>query len=130
MAGKSRWKDRERVVARALGTERIANNGTGQHDIFCQLWGIAFSIEHKSKESLPAWLTDAMAQAVRNSPADHVPIVALSAGAGPGKPNHRYLVVRLSDVEALAGNQKNAGNPHPPTAPGIHRAGTSERKTP
>jgi hypothetical protein len=25
---------------------------------------------------------------------------------------------------------KNAGNLHPPTAPGIHRAGTSERKTP
>ena len=102
MAGKSRWKTRERVVARALGTERLPSNGSARHDICCRLWDTDFSLEHKSKEALPAWLTEAMAQAVRNAPAGHVPVVALSAGAGPGKPNHRYLVVRLADVERLA----------------------------
>ena len=103
MAARTRWKDRERVAARFLGTERLPNCGKGAPDAPATLGGQTFAIEHKSRESLPDWLTEAMAQAIRNCPAGAVPLVALTAGAGPGKANHRYVVLRLRDVALLLG---------------------------
>ena len=96
-----RWKDRERAAARMLGTERIPSSGKAAPDALPVIAGRIIGLEHKSRESLPTWLTQAMAQAARNAPAGALPVVAISAGAGPGRALHRLAIVRLADLPAL-----------------------------
>lgn len=105
-----RWKTRERLVARALGTERLPSNGTARPDAVASIGSTTFSIEHKSRESLPGWFTDAMAQAVRNAVPGSTAMLTITAGAGPGKTNHRYVVLRLEDVAKLVGTPTDAPN--------------------
>jgi hypothetical protein len=102
-----RWKARERATARLLGTKRLPSNGHAQADIHATVGGYTLAVEHKSRESLPAWLTEAMAQSVRNAPAGSLPVVAITAGAGPGKPCHRLAMVRLVDLPALLESVRN-----------------------
>lgn len=97
----ARWKARERAALAKLGGTRLPSNGRAQPDGLLQVGGIAVAAEHKSRESLPGWLVDAVAQAARNAPDGTLPAVLLTAGAGKGRPCHRLAVVRLDDLPAL-----------------------------
>ncbi len=110
MASRARWKRREREAARMLGTERLPSSGRGAPDALATVGPQTLAVEHKSRESLPAWLTDAMAQAVRNAPVGALPVVVLTAGAGPGKALHRLAVVRLRDLPALRTDGDGGGD--------------------
>ncbi len=94
-ASRPRWKRREREAA------RLPNTGRASPDIVATVGGQRLAVEHKSRASLPGWLLDAVAQAERNAPEGALPVVLLSAGAGPGRPLHRLAVVRLSDLPPL-----------------------------
>lgn len=97
MPSSNRWKRRERETAAALGVTRLPSNGRAQADIHAGGW----AIEHKSRESLPAWLTVAVNQARRNTPAGMRPAVVLTAGQGAGKPLRRLVVLELADWAAM-----------------------------
>lgn len=68
-----RGSQHERATAAAFGGERIA--GVGRRDVSCERW----SIECKSREALPKWLTGAMEQAERQRRPDTVALVVLHA---------------------------------------------------
>jgi hypothetical protein len=68
------WKRQERNVAAALGMSRNPNNGRVQSDIDAG----RYAIEHKYRKSLPAWLTDALAQARGGATGGRTPVVVLT----------------------------------------------------
>ncbi len=68
-----RGSQHERATAAAFGGERIA--GVGRRDVSCERW----SIECKSRETLPKWLTGAMEQAERLARPDTLALVVLHA---------------------------------------------------
>lgn len=100
----TRWKDRERAAAKLLGTSRPPNNGHAQ----CDLIAGRFAVEHKSRESLPVWLIDAVVQAKRNAPDGLTPAVILTASAGQGRMNHRLVVLDLGDLSALLNGEPSS----------------------
>ena len=69
----ARWKRQERQVAVMLGSHRNPNNGEHRTDIDAG----PFAVEHKTRKSLPGWLTAALRQA-RSSAGDRTPVVVLS----------------------------------------------------
>jgi len=81
----------ERAVAKRLGGERVGH--LGGEDVSHS----AFSIECKERASFPAWLTDAMAQAVRHCPEGKLPMVVLHALGE--RHDGDLVVIRLKDVE-------------------------------
>jgi hypothetical protein len=102
---RSRWKRRERETARLLGTERLPSNGRAQPDIIAGGW----AVEHKSRETLPAWLTSALDQAARNAPDGTRPVMVLTAGQGPGRPLRSVVVLRFEDWRPAGGKGKGCG---------------------
>ena len=91
------WKDLERVAARRLNGKRTGNLGVAAADVVSD----RLSIECKSRESLPKWLTGAVEQAVRNIEDGRVPVVVLHQ-------KHRrhdddLVMMRLSDFERWTG---------------------------
>lgn len=81
----------ERAVAKRLDGERVGH--LGGEDVSTS----AFSVECKERASLPIWLTDAMAQAVRHCPEGKLPMVVLHAlGA---RHDNDLVVIRLRDFE-------------------------------
>lgn len=92
------WKAAERAIAARLRGERTGNTGGPSEDV-AHDW---LSIEVKTRKSLPAWLADAMAQAVRNAPAGRLPLLILHK-AGDRHDND-LAVLRLSDFEEWFGS--------------------------
>ena len=90
----ARWKRHELAVARQLGTERNPSNGRRQADIDAD---IPFAIEHKTRKLIPAWLTNAMAQAVAGVVGKRTPVVVLDYCRGRGHTTERYAIMRWSD---------------------------------
>ena len=95
----ARWKRHERQVARRLGTVRQPSDGKATPDMVTD----RFAIEHKSRETLPKWLTDAISQAHRNArgavsenrPKGRLPLVVLSSPQGRGRQPLRLVVMEL-----------------------------------
>lgn len=88
----------ERAVAQRLGGARAGQYGGEDvsHSVF--------SCECKERASLPLWLTDAMAQAVRHAPEGKLPMVVLHE---LGKRHDGNLVVlRLKDFEEYFGETR------------------------
>ena len=97
----ARWKRREREALKRLGGVRLPSNGRPQADGHVTVGGVDCAIEHKSRATLPGWLTDAVDQATRNAPVDTMPIVVISTATGPGLPLRRLAVLRLEDLPRL-----------------------------
>ena len=91
-----RWKRHERLVARALGGERLPNIGRRAPDVLSPSW----AVEVKARRSLPKWLLAAIAQAEGAAQATgKLPLVVLVLTPGQGRKARRYALMPL---EALA----------------------------
>ena len=88
----------ERAVAKRLGGQRVGH--LGGEDVSHSV----FSCECKERASLPAWLTDAMAQAVRHAPEGKLAMVVLHLlGA---RHDSDLVVMRLGDFEQWYGKAR------------------------
>ena len=99
------WKRTERLVASALGGERVPVTGRARGDApdVAHDW---LSIEVKHRKALPAWLQDAISQAVAAAGISQLPIVVLHA-CGQRHGND-LVVLRLADFQDWFGEV--AGN--------------------
>jgi len=86
-----RWKRQERQVAAMLGSTRNPNNGHQQTDIDAG----PFAVEHKTRKSLPTWLTGALRQA-RNGAEGRTPVVVLTE-VRQGVKAKRYVFMDFAD---------------------------------
>lgn len=94
------WKSRELGSAKRMGGKRIPITGrtrgsTPDHTTGSGLW----AIEYKSRKKLPAWIYDAMDQAVKAARGDQYPLVILH------QTNQRLdndlMIVRRKDFERI-----------------------------
>ena len=88
------WKACERKVASLMGGRRIPVLGRGRGDnpdIHHEL----FSIEVKSRKTIPAWLEDAMCQAEASAKNGLLPVVVLHEDRAPYAES--LVVLRLDD---------------------------------
>jgi hypothetical protein len=91
-----RWKRHERLIARALGGERLPNIGRRAPDVLSPSW----AIEVKTRRSLPRWLLEAIAQAEEGARATgRLPLLVLVLAPGKGRKARRFALMPL---EALA----------------------------
>lgn len=88
-----RWKQQERVVALILEGQRIPNNGEGQPDVIAG----PLDVQVKTKLSMPAWFTHAVAQAVRDTSEgqQHATVFCV---VNQGKKTKRYLVFDMDHL--------------------------------
>jgi len=87
------WKKCERAIARRLGGQRVGPTGRGGPDVVTD-W---CSVEVKTRKTLPAWLKEAVHQAVAGAWGDRLPLVVLHQ---KGQRHDGDLVVlRLRDFE-------------------------------
>lgn len=97
------WKAVERAVAVRLGGQRVPITGRqrGSAPDIMHDW---LGIEVKHRKTLPAWLHDAMAQAVACSDGgDKLPIVVLHESGQ--RHDDDYVVVRLKDFQEWFGGE-------------------------
>jgi len=98
------WKAVERSIAKIVGGERVPITGRqrGSAPDVAHEW---LGIEIKHRKQLPAWLHDAMAQAVACSDnGDKLPIVVLHEKGR--RHDDDFVVVRLSDfVDHFGGDE-------------------------
>lgn len=93
------WKANERAIAARLGGERLSNHALGLRtpDVETE-W---LSVEVKTRKALPAWLADAVSQAVDNASPGKLAVVVLH------ELRHRHdddlVVLRLRDFEEWFG---------------------------
>lgn len=88
------WKVCERKVASLMGGRRTPVSGRGRGDnpdIHHEL----FSIEVKSRKTIPAWLEDAICQAEASAKDGRLPVVVLHQDRAPYAES--LVVVRLED---------------------------------
>ncbi len=104
-----KWKRQERQIAQALGGVRLPNTGAGQ----CDIRAGRFAVQVKARETLPVWLTEAVAQAQRDAAAGETPVVVLSQ-VSQGRKARRLVVMALEDWRDLAGR---AGGDRSPQSP-------------
>lgn len=103
------WKRTERAVAKALGGKRTSKMGLGANapDVETDAW----SIEVKHRDQLPQWLTEALAQAVRNASDGKLPLVVLHES---GRRHADDLVLlRLGDFEQWFGEMPTPKDEEP-----------------
>jgi hypothetical protein len=104
--GESRWKAHERAVARLLGGERLPNTGRRGPDALAGPW----SIEVKTRRSLPRWLLEAVHQAEEGARATgRLPLVVLTHAPGKGRKARRYALMPLEALVAWRGESGDDG---------------------
>ena len=90
-----RWKRHERLVARALGGERLPNTGRRAPDVLSPFW----AVEVKTRRTLPQWLLAAIAQAEEGARASgKLPLVVLVHTPGQGRKARRYALMPLETL--------------------------------
>ena len=97
------WKRTERAIAARLGGIRVPVTGRQRGDVpdIEHAW---LSIECKHRKSLPAWITDAMAQARAAARSDQLPVAILHESGRRHAEN--LVLVRLSDWLEWFGGMK------------------------
>ena len=92
--GNSRWKKTERAIASIIGGQRVPVTGRQRGDVpdVAHPW---LSIECKHRSTIPAWLTQAIAQARAAARGDQLPIVVLHQHGAAHASD--LVVMRLSD---------------------------------
>ncbi len=98
-----RWQRHEREVARALGTERLLNSGSGQPDCRAAGW----AVQVKTRGTVPEWLFAALDQAARDAAPDERPAVVLVA-VRQGKKARRLALMSFEHFAALVGGEQGA----------------------
>jgi hypothetical protein len=89
------WKRHERAVARLLGGERQPNTGKRAPDVLSPTW----SVEVKTRRSLPQWLLAAISQAEVGAQATgRRPLVVLVHAPGQGRKARRYALMPLETL--------------------------------
>jgi hypothetical protein len=90
----STWKNVERKIADILGGERVPVSGRqrGSAPDIEHEW---LSLEVKHRKTLPAWLHDAMDQAVKSDKGNQLPMVVLHEKQM--EYGNSYAVIRLND---------------------------------
>jgi len=95
----STWKAAERRIAEMIGGVRVPVSGRHTRGHQPDIEHDRFSIEVKHRKTLPAWLHDAMDQAVKSKRGCQLPLVVLHSK------NQRYedsfCVVRLKDIQEM-----------------------------
>ena len=98
------WKRHELRTARAFGGQRAGATGKGGEDVTGVKW---LTIECKERQSLPAWLTGAMAQAVGYAAqklTDTLPIVVIHEKGK--RADNDLVVMRRQDFVAWHGEME------------------------
>ena len=94
------FKRTERAVAARLGGKRVPITGRQRGDV-PDVAHPLYSVEVKHRQSIPAWLKDAVSQAVAASTPQQIPIVVLhEAGQRHG---NDLVVIPLSEFTAWYG---------------------------
>ena len=88
------WKACERKVAALLGGRRIPVSGRGRGDN-PDIHHDLFSIEVKSRKTIPVWLEDAMRQAEVSAKDECLPVVVLHQDHAPYAKS--LIMLRLND---------------------------------
>src|SRR5687768_7317958 len=92
------WKRTERAIAGRLGGQRVPVSGRARGDA-PDIAHSRLSIECKHRKTVPAWLREAMAQAVAAARDDQIPVAILHE---QGRRHDGDLcVLRLADLAAL-----------------------------
>lgn len=97
---RSTWKATERALAARLGGQRVPVSGRARGDA-PDIAHPLLSLEVKHRQSLPAWLHEAMAQAVACASPDQIPVAILHAHGS--RHDTDLCVLRLADLERLTG---------------------------
>jgi hypothetical protein len=112
MAGKGRrrWQNAENELARAVGTNRIPNNGFGQPDFIVPAADSRpqIAVQVKTRATMPQWFLDAMSQAMLDAEGledEAIPAVAYVYAPGSGIKKRRYITLRFEDAVKLLGNR-------------------------
>jgi hypothetical protein len=95
---RSTWKRTERDIAARLGGKRVPVTGRARGDA-PDIAHETLSLEVKHRASLPAWLHDAMAQAVAAAAPGQVPVAILHEHGT--RHDGDLCVVRLVDLVAI-----------------------------
>ena len=98
-ASRARWKKHEREAAAEIGGTRIPCTGKSERDVE----HAAFSIQVKTRQAVPTYLTEGIAQAVRDARPEQTPLVMLRHRRGQGVKTITYGVLRLQDFIELYG---------------------------
>jgi hypothetical protein len=85
------WKAVERRIARILGGRRVGNRGKATSDID-HFW---LAPEVKHRKNLPAWIKDAIGQAVAAAGKNKLPLAILHERDKPWQED--FVVLRLGD---------------------------------
>jgi len=91
------WKRTERAIAATLGGQRIPVTGRQRGDA-PDIMHDRLSIEVKHRQSVPAWLTGAMAQAIASARNGQTPVVIIHRHGGRHADD--LAVLRLADLAA------------------------------
>jgi hypothetical protein len=102
------FKGTERAISRILGGRRTGQLGGA--DVTAS-W---LTAEVKHRANLPAWLMDAMAQAVRHASNGQLPVVVLHTQGT--RHNGDLVVMRLSDFVDWFGGRRTTPRPRPQDA--------------
>lgn len=92
------WKQAERRIAGMLGGERVPVTGR-QRGATPDVEHPVLSIEVKARETLPAWLLDALEQARAASGGGRLPVAVLHQDRKPYR--DALCVLRLEDLATL-----------------------------
>ncbi len=107
MTSNPQWKRVERQIAAMLGGRRVPVTGRTRGDA-PDVEHPAYSLEVKSRNTIPGWLSEAVEQAVASARDNRVPVVVVHTN---GK---RYAdalaVVRLADFQRITGHSETETN--------------------
>ena len=92
------WKATERTIAGRLGGQRVPVSGRSRGDA-PDIAHPRLSIECKHRKSLPAWLLEAMAQAVTCAGPDQIPVAILHEHGR--RHDDDLCLIRLADLAGL-----------------------------
>jgi hypothetical protein len=96
-----RWKRHERLIARALGGERLPNTGRRGPDVVAGPW----AIEVKTRRSLPRWLLAAIAQAEEGARVSgRLPLLVLVLAPGKRRKARRFALMPLEALTSWRGD--------------------------
>ena len=97
-----RWKRHERLIARALGGERVPVTGKRGPDVVAGPW----AIEVKLRSHLPLWLERGLAQAeAAAKETGRMPLLVLVRCEGKGRRARRLAILPLEVLSNLVGSE-------------------------
>ncbi len=105
------WKRTERAIAARLGGQRVPVSGRQRGDA-PDIDHDRLAIEVKHRKSVPAWLTEAMAQATASARNGQMPVAIVHQHGGRHADD--LAVLRLADLaDLLAAGDRAAGTGKP-----------------